>query len=340
MHTPRISVIIALYNAEDFIETCLDSILQQTFKDFEVILVDDCSTDGSFELVREKYCVESGEKFDPRIKLFHNMRDLHASFAVGIALSSESKYIYMMDHDDALLPNCLETFYNAIEKSGADAVHMNANYDAADPNFKTNKHLKVEEAADFNAEPRFLDENLFQRVVQEDTGRLSHAYWRKIMRRELYFNGTLPIPSKPVFPGDSYWFMQEICLVKKIQVIDACQYIRRQHPASVMHQASENKIRLFLNTLPAGIELVDEIFESEHLISDVTDEEKLTIKMIFFTDILTTFVFKPAFRLSKTEFHDVLLDVFSKTTLRDPKISTLFLELLTAYLANAQAAKK
>ena len=133
----------------------------------------------------------------------------------------------------------------------------------------------MKKRTDLNAEPRFLNANLFQRAMLESTGRLNHVYWLKLMRRRLFFDGTLPIPAKPVFPGDSYWFMQELCLVKKIQVIDACQYVHRLHPASIMHQSPEKKIEQFLNALPAGIELIDEIFESDHLISKVTAQEKL-----------------------------------------------------------------
>ena len=51
--TPAISVIIPMYNAEKYIEQCLDSVLSQTFKNFEVIVADDCSTDHSVELVEK-----------------------------------------------------------------------------------------------------------------------------------------------------------------------------------------------------------------------------------------------------------------------------------------------
>ena len=257
-----------------------------------------------------------------------------------MSLSSESEYIYWMDNDDALLPNCLEILYNAIEKSGADAVHMNAHYNTKDQKFKLGEKFAVEKIIDPQSKPRFLDENLFRRAMSESTGRLNHVYWLKLIRRKLFFDGTLPIPTKPVFPGDSYWFMQEICLVKKIQVIDGCQYVHRLHPASIMHQSPEKKIRQFLNALPTGIELIDEIFESNHLISRVTAQEKLAIELNFFSVILNTFVFGPSLQLGIAKFHEVLLDVFSKTTLREPKISALIFNLMTTYLSNSQAARK
>ena len=64
-----ISVIIPLYNAEEYVAGCLDSILAQTFQDFELIIVDDCSTDSSCSIV-ESYIL----KFNGRLKLYHTKK--------------------------------------------------------------------------------------------------------------------------------------------------------------------------------------------------------------------------------------------------------------------------
>ena len=64
---PKISVIVPMFNSEKFIQTCIDSILQQTFKDFELIVIDNCSTDRSCKII-EKYS-------DPRIKLHRNKKN-------------------------------------------------------------------------------------------------------------------------------------------------------------------------------------------------------------------------------------------------------------------------
>ena len=65
MNTPAISVIIAMYNAEKYVAECLDSLLNQTFKDFEVIVVDDCSTDFSRAVVYSFF-----PKFHDRLNTF------------------------------------------------------------------------------------------------------------------------------------------------------------------------------------------------------------------------------------------------------------------------------
>ena len=60
--TPKISVIVPMYNVEKYLKTCVDSILNQTFKDFELLLIDNCSTDKTFEIAKSFS--------DSRIKIF------------------------------------------------------------------------------------------------------------------------------------------------------------------------------------------------------------------------------------------------------------------------------
>ena len=67
-NAPKISVVVPMYNAENFINVCIISILEQTFKDFELILIDDCSTDKTFEIAKSFN--------DSRIKLLQNEKNL------------------------------------------------------------------------------------------------------------------------------------------------------------------------------------------------------------------------------------------------------------------------
>ena len=58
MDAPKISVLIPMYNRKHYIEDCVNSVLNQTFQDFEIIIRDNCSTDGSFEFVAKRYAKE------------------------------------------------------------------------------------------------------------------------------------------------------------------------------------------------------------------------------------------------------------------------------------------
>ena len=90
---PRISVIMPLYNAEKYVEQAINSILNQTYQDFELIIVDDKSTDKSYEICRRIK--------DKRIRLFQNNCNFGISQTRNIALQhTNGEYIAIMDDDD------------------------------------------------------------------------------------------------------------------------------------------------------------------------------------------------------------------------------------------------
>ncbi|MBQ3452076.1 MAG: glycosyltransferase family 2 protein, partial [Selenomonadaceae bacterium] len=91
--TPAISVIIPLYDAEEHLAECLNSIMAQTFKDFEVILINDGSTDGS-RRIADDYL----ERFDGRLKIYDHEENLGAAAArnKGLVLS-HGEYIFFAD---------------------------------------------------------------------------------------------------------------------------------------------------------------------------------------------------------------------------------------------------
>ena len=98
--TPKISVCMATYNAATYLRVCVDSILNQTFADFELLIVDDGSTDGSADIVRSYS--------DPRIRLICRPHDFIASLNTLLD-EARGRYIARMDADDIMLPDRLAT---------------------------------------------------------------------------------------------------------------------------------------------------------------------------------------------------------------------------------------
>ena len=336
LYPPCISVVIPLYNAKNFIETCIDSILQQTFQDFEIIVIDDYSTDGSFELVREKYCVESGEKFDPRIRIFgyKNKIESFLYHQIALSLTSESKYVYFMDHDDALLSHCLENFYRAAEESNADVIHMNSIYISDNPNFNLDSKMTLERKFDSDPTPRFLIGDVFTRFLTERSI-LRPTVWTKFFRRELFSNRIIQFPNLKIYPGDTFLFFQVLCCVKKILVIDDAQYIYRVHNTSMSHDSVKKIIPELLSCIPDNIEYMESILSSDRLISPLSQQQKLEIMLLQLKSVFQEFIFerkkdeKPSdFR---QEYNEILLDVFSKPKMQDPKVMAVFFNLLTDY---------
>jgi len=116
--TPAVSVLMTAYNRERFIGAAIDSVLAQTFADFELIVVDDGSSDGTVDVVRQYLD-------DPRIRLIENDRNLgdypNRNHAASFARSAFMKF---HDSDDVMYPHCLDvmTRYLAAEPSAAFAL--------------------------------------------------------------------------------------------------------------------------------------------------------------------------------------------------------------------------
>lgn len=121
MDNPKVSVLIPMYNRKHYIEQCLDSALNQTFKDYEIIVRDNCSTDGGFEFVSEKYSKQISEG---KIRLYQNKENFGEwGNTNALVNDAEGKYIAILHSDDMYLPHALQHLYEVAEKTNADVVH-------------------------------------------------------------------------------------------------------------------------------------------------------------------------------------------------------------------------
>lgn len=114
---PKVSIIIPVYNGSKYINRTLNSVLNQTFQDFEVICINDCSSDNSFDILQE-----FAQK-DERIKIINNEKNLGAALSrnVGIDIAN-GEYIYFLDADDYIAEKYLECMVQKIEQENCDIV--------------------------------------------------------------------------------------------------------------------------------------------------------------------------------------------------------------------------
>lgn len=114
---PKISVAIPIYNVEKYISRCIDSVLNQTIQDIEIVVVDDKSPDKSLKIVKE-YAIK-----DSRIKIIEHEinQGLMCARRTGYQNSS-SDYVFFLDSDDALPPDALESLYNEAQRTDSDIV--------------------------------------------------------------------------------------------------------------------------------------------------------------------------------------------------------------------------
>ena len=115
---PEISVIIPVYNTSAYLQECVDSVLAQTFQDFEVIIVDDCSTDGSLALCQKLYGNNS------KVTILHHEKNGTVGAARNTGMrAARGKYLAFLDSDDMFMPYALACLYEGAENCHADVVH-------------------------------------------------------------------------------------------------------------------------------------------------------------------------------------------------------------------------
>lgn len=266
---PSVSVIIPMYNAENYIGTCLDSILMQTFQNFEVIIVDDCSTDKSVAIV-ESYA----PKFDGRLQLAKTKTNSggggYIPRNIGLNLS-HGEYVYFVDADDFIMLNALETLYTAAKEQEADVVYMSAYFDLTKPQeiqaIKDDTHLSGENSE--NASTLTVEDpnkNLHSLLFKETMP----ASWRKFLRRDFLIENEILFP-EVLNGGDFIWSINVYCHAKRFLRIPSPLYFYRSYNVdSVLRKQRDKKEQISywvssfvawaksLNELSNGIEILKE----------------------------------------------------------------------------------
>lgn len=165
-----LSIIIPVYNAEKYLNKCIDSILNQSFKDFELLLIDDGSKDLSGKIC-DKYA-----EVNERVKVFHiqnggpaKARNLGIKYATGI-------YIEFVDADDELIPEALENLY-VLTKNNPDIIIADSQIITADE--KVKNIISIEKNNQINVEEYLKNLNTVRKAT------LLHYIWNKWYKREL-----------------------------------------------------------------------------------------------------------------------------------------------------------
>lgn len=184
MAAPKISIVVAVYNAEKTILECLNSIANQTFKDFEVIMVDDGSPDHSAQLI-DDYALN-----DARFKAFHKTNGgVSSARQYGIDHAA-GEYTIHVDPDDWVEPDMLASLYSKAQKTDADMVIC----DFFVNSYKGQEYIKQQ--------PTDVNDNVA--IIKELFGHLHGSTCNKLIRRSCYAAFDIRFPEQISFCEDQY----------------------------------------------------------------------------------------------------------------------------------------
>ena len=209
---PEISLIVPIYKVEKYLKECVDSILNQTFTDFELILVDDGSPDRCPQMCDEY------AKQDSRIRVIHQ-KNGGVSSARNVGLSAaQGEWIGFVDPDDYVSPIFYETLIKAAQDADADCAMCSAENITED-----GKPLG-------KIEPSVLDEVTTGRQVLKNIGK-NMVLWNKVYKRKCWEN--LHFPEDKI-NEDAYIFAELFVQVNKVASISKRLYYYRVRPRSIM----------------------------------------------------------------------------------------------------------
>ena len=113
-----ISIVIPVYNTEKYISRCIESIVEQGLENYELIIVDDCSIDHSYQILKD------WKEKHSQIKLFQNEKNMGAGFTKNKGLNlCTGKYICFVDSDDWIKKNSLKSLLELAEETNCDAIY-------------------------------------------------------------------------------------------------------------------------------------------------------------------------------------------------------------------------
>ena len=217
---PTVSVIIPMYNVEEYIGECLQSLLKQTLKDIEVIVVDDCSTDKSADIA-EKF----QQIFKERLLLVKLQRNIgYPGLPRNLAMQqAHGKYIYFLDSDDFIKETALEEFYKVAEEFKADVVHSEKSY-----LYEGDGKITVDsfQAGGFVEEPTLETFDTGKRVT--DFIQKKYMWWacNKLFRREFLEENKITFPKMTSFEDYVFAFQCVVAAKNYVRVPFVSYYYR------------------------------------------------------------------------------------------------------------------
>lgn len=243
---PAVSVIIPMYNAEKYIGECLESILVQTLKNFEIIIVDDCSADKGVEIA-ETYI----PKFDKRlqiIKLKTNTGGPAVPRNKGLEMS-RGEYIFFMDNDDVLTKTALEEMYDLAEKFQADVIYCEKYFmsEGTGKDFKKNVHVanKLIQLKEFVNKPTFITEDLTARIMEVLDYKIAAPPWLKFIKRDVLVENDIKFFN--IVQEDNDWTLRLVFFAKKIMRVPNKCYIRRMRKDSAAVWQSTQSLNEYIH---------------------------------------------------------------------------------------------
>lgn len=245
MNQPKISIIVPVHNAGDYLQVCLNSLIRQTLKEIEIILVIDCPSDGSDNVA------EAFAEKDRRVKLIYNSENLHTGLSRNKGIEfARGKYIGFVDHDDYCAPEMYELLYEKSESEQTDATRCNYNciYTSVDRDgVEVIPYNYPEEVTDVQDKLK-----IYESVC---SNKVSCVIWNHIYKADFLNKHNLRfLDSRNICSEDSVFFINVYDKIEKIGLVEDYSY------SHVFHNNNTGKIYNY-RSIRNRISFLEELYD-------------------------------------------------------------------------------
>ena len=252
--TPKLSIIVPVYNTEMYLKECLDSIINQTFKDIEIIIVNDCSPDNSEAIILEY------QSKDPRIKYIkHDKNKSLLQARISGAKIATGDYIWCIDSDDYLptLKAC-QILVNTVDSTQAEVIQFEVKLDKNDSRhwFRTPMSKELLSSSKEISQLFFID------LI------IGHTVWHRIIKRELFMKSIEDIPQDIYINVAEDFFLCSFVmnLASSYTSIENQLYFYRKSPDSITYSpVTLKQVSICIDNFKAILEISAKKLSPKHM---------------------------------------------------------------------------
>jgi glycosyltransferase involved in cell wall biosynthesis len=304
MNTPKVSVIVPVYNTGLYLSRCLDSVINQTLEKIEIICINDCSTDNSLQIL-QKYA-----KFDTRMQILNNERNFGETYSKNMGIkNSKGDYIGFVDSDDMVDTNFYEKLY-------IKAITTNAEITKANRVQIDNFENKTDE---------FINDK-----VRKNKFFFHYQHHTAIYSKNLLLRNNIDFPEGITNSGDIVFLTKAVCSSNVVETVDDVYYyyLRRSGSASYGKLGKKRYISM-INSRKMIVDYINAI--------NLLEADYLTI----FSYNFNRLIFLPEIISLENHYHACrsiaacLMDLYVKCKYKDG-----FIASLKCYLSNKHYLSK
>lgn len=292
----KVSIIIPAYNASKTIEKCLHSIINQTYKDIEIIVVNDGSDDDTEEVVN-RIC-----KNDPRIVLINQVNQGVSSARNQGINTSNGIYIMFVDCDDWLEENMVEVMVNTLEEKNVDVVRCNffddySNYTKIGEMYDlSNKTILKKDFDKYNVQRHFL-------MAKEP---IKNLVMLLLIKKDIIINNEIYFDKNLFMLEDVYFYQKLFSVINSVYFLDRPLYHYYENDNSVTHSSEKYEKMI------CGVILTNEIINKFFSENNILNNEEIKLLNGNHVRIIILYLFYIWNEKGNKELINVLNNLYSK----------------------------